>query len=98
MDPKSAEHKEDIRQINRWRRFTGDADEEWGMGRWKSRLMNMMKDKVKMQKGGFTVEQMISDKKVVSPVIRQSLQHWGYQITEHDLRNAIENGMELRDA
>ena len=55
--PDSAEHLEDLRQINRWRRFTGDADEEWGMGRWKARLLNMMKDR--MEKSKMSVEQVV---------------------------------------
>jgi hypothetical protein len=25
----------------------------------------------------------------ISPVIRQGLQHWGYQLTEHDFQKAL---------
>ena len=44
-------------------------------GRFKNRLINMIKKK-----------QTNYDDFTVSPVIRQSLQHWGYQITKNDLK------------
>ena len=38
-------YQEDLRQLGRWQRFTGAPTKENAVGRWKSRLVNMMKDK-----------------------------------------------------
>ena len=60
---------DDERQVKRWLALTGPN------GRFKKRLVNMIKDKGKT----------LNDESV-SPVIRQTLQHWGYQITSGDLK------------
>ena len=82
-----AAHQEDLRQLGRWQRFTGSTTKENAVGRWKSRLINMMKDKY--LKGGMSVDDILEDRSAISPVIRQSLQHWGYMITRKDLQDAI---------
>jgi hypothetical protein len=60
---------DDKRQIQRWLNFTGDK------GRFKNRLVNMLKNKNKKY-----------DDYSVSPVIRQGLQHWAYELIEDDLK------------
>jgi hypothetical protein len=44
-------------------------------GRFKQRLINMIKK-----------QDSTYDDISISPVIRQSMQHWGYQLTEDDLK------------
>lgn len=58
---------EDERQIKRWAGVAGKN------GRFRKRLVNMIKDKNKQ----------FNDPSV-SPRIRQTLQHWGIMITKHD--------------
>lgn len=85
--------REDERQIGRWMAFTGHGDKEGkGMGRWKRRLLNLMKDQLQVRMKGRpdsdldkNIQEVLKDTKI-SPVIRQSLQHWGYQITKEDLK------------
>merc|ERR1712070_1353740 len=91
MGKDKGRYQEDLRQLGRWQRFTGAPTKENAVGRWKSRLINMMKDKY--LKGGMTLDEILNDRKAISPVIRQSLQHWGYMITRRDLEEAI--GQEL---
>lgn len=57
-------------QIKRWQAVAGNKN-----GRWKRRLVNMIKKK----KGKY-------DDFNISPKIRQTLQHWGYQLVENDLK------------
>ena len=59
---------DDVRQINRWIRFTGPN------GRFKKRLINMINEK-----------KTTYDDFSVSPVIRQGLQQWAYQLTNDDI-------------
>ena len=47
-------------------------------GRWKLRLISMILKK----------NTKYNDE-LISPVIRQGLQHWGYQLTEQDFQNAL---------
>ena len=65
---------DDNRQIMRWLNFAGPK------GRFKNRLINMVKSK--REKGIDTSHDDYS----VSPAIRQSLQHWAYQLTEEDCK------------
>ena len=44
-------------------------------GRFKNRLINMIKKKDSKY-----------DDETISPVIRQTLQHWGYKLTSNDLK------------
>jgi len=60
---------DDKRQVDRWVKYAGEKS-----GRWRIRLINMCKKKGKKY-----------DDYSVSPVIRQGLQHWGYQITATDV-------------
>jgi hypothetical protein len=60
---------DDKRQISRW---TGVAGPK---GRWKTRLCNLVRDK-----GG--VDKVMDA--TISPVIRQNLLHWAYELTEKD--------------
>ena len=59
---------DDERQIKRW------LASSWSKGRFKNRLVNMIKKK------------MLNMHEYISPVIRQTLLHWGYQITPGDLK------------
>ena len=61
---------DDERQIKRWLALAGPN------GRFKNRLVNMIKNK----KGAKY------DDASISPVIRQTLLHWGYQITPDDIK------------
>jgi len=60
---------DDKRQVDRWVKYAGEKS-----GRWRIRLINMCNKKGKKY-----------DDYSVSPVIRQGLQHWGYQITAEDV-------------
>ena len=60
--------KDDERQINRWKRLTGEK------GRFKKMLISLIKKKNKKY-NNFSI----------SPKIRQTLQHWAYELKEHDL-------------
>lgn len=64
---------DDERQIQRWIKFAGEHS-----GRFRKNLMN----KILRKKATY-------DDESVSPVIRQSLQHWGYQLTKSDLNRYI---------
>ena len=59
----------DDHQINRWIKFAGENS-----GRWNKNLMNKI----------INADTTYGDFKI-SPIIRQSLQHWAYQLTEEDL-------------
>ena len=62
-------HKEeDIRQITRWKKFAGRDS-----GRFRKNLVTKI----------LKANKSYNDESV-SPVIRQGLQHWGYQLTEKD--------------
>ena len=61
---------DDERQIKRWLALTGPN------GRFKNRLVNMIKNKKDAK----------YDDVSISPVIRQTLLHWGYQITPGDIK------------
>ena len=61
---------DDERQIKRWIKFAGEKQ-----GRWKKNLMN------KIIKANTTFDDF-----TISPIIRQSLQHWAYQLTKEDLK------------
>ena len=50
-------------------------------GRWRSTLSGKIADSIK---GSRTVETACEDYKI-SPVVRQTLQHWGYRINPRDL-------------
>jgi hypothetical protein len=63
---------DDDRQIKRWINFTG-INLNGKIGRWKINLMNKILD----------ANSTYDDDKI-SPTIRQSLQHWGYKLTEKD--------------
>jgi hypothetical protein len=52
-------------------------------GRWRTNLMNKC---LATKTGGRTFQQCVDDLKV-SPVIRQTLQHWGYSLTAADLES-----------
>lgn len=60
--------KYDDHQINRWIKFAGETK-----GRWNKNLMNKI----------INAETTYDDYSI-SPVIRQSLQHWAYQLTKED--------------
>ena len=60
--------KYDDHQINRWIKFAGETK-----GRWNKNLMN------KIIKANTTFDDF-----TISPIIRQSLQHWAYQLTKED--------------
>ena len=60
---------DDKRQIDRWKGIASDN------GRFKKRLVNMIKDK----------KTKYDDYKI-SPKIRQTLLHWGYEITKKDCK------------
>jgi len=66
---------DDERQISRWSALTGDK------GRFKNFLINLIKKRHKkdLKKG--------LDDYLVSPKIRQVLQHWGYKLTLSDLKS-----------
>ena len=63
---------DDDRQIKRWINFTG-INSNGNIGRWKINLMN----KIIASNSSY-------DNENISPTIRQSLQHWGYKLTEKD--------------
>jgi|TARA_B110000259_G_scaffold75401_1_gene88636 hypothetical protein len=63
---------DDKRQIMRWVNFTG-INSNGNIGRWKINLMNKIKN-----------SNTTYDDEKISPTIRQSLQHWAYQLTEKD--------------
>jgi hypothetical protein len=65
---------DDDRQIKRWIKFAGEKS-----GRFIRRLIKMIKN----NNSSYNDEN-------ISPVIRQSLQHWAYQLTEEDY-NKIKN-------
>ncbi len=67
---------DDARQVKRWERCTGTK------GRWKNTLLGKI-----LKKKGATEESF--DDISISPVIRQTLLHWGYEITRKDLANKL---------
>ena len=70
--------EEDTRQIQRWLNFCGPN------GRFKRSLIN--KVKAADSKAGNPLGTSYNDPSI-SPVIRQSLQHWGYKLTRKDVTN-----------
>ena len=66
---------DDNRQINRWIKFAGETQ-----GRWNKNLMN------KIIKSDTTFDDF-----TISPIIRQSLQHWAYQLTKEDFEKYKKN-------
>ena len=65
--------EDDERQVGRWVRVAGE-----GSGRWRNFLIG------KIQRSGKRF-----DDETVSPVTRQTLQHWGYYLTKKDYRLRI---------
>ena len=63
--------EDDARQISRWRGVAGEK------GRWKNALCNKI---LAAGEGSARV-----DDTGISPVIRQTLLHWGYELTKRDL-------------
>ena len=59
----------DQKQIQRWQAIAGNDK-----GRWKKRLVNMIKKK-----------KTTYDDFIISPKIRQTLQHWGYELVSNDI-------------
>lgn len=66
---------DDHRQIIRWIKFAGETQ-----GRWNKNLMN------KIIKSDTTFDDF-----TISPIIRQSLQHWAYQLTKEDFEKYKKN-------
>ena len=66
---------DDERQISRGNGVMGKT------GRWRNALVN------KILGSGKPQEKALDDA-TISPKIRQLLQHWGYKLTAHDLKNA----------
>lgn len=64
---------DDDRQIKRWVKFAGETQ-----GRWNKNLMN------KIIKANTTYDDFS-----ISPIIRQSLQHWAYQLTKEDFEKFV---------
>lgn len=64
---------DDERQIGRWLRFAGPK------GRFRLRLANMIRKNSKQ-----SIRKKLNDYSI-SPAIRQSLQHWAYKISSHDI-------------
>jgi hypothetical protein len=75
LDSEESKLLEDRRQIDRWLKFAGPQ------GRFKTRIINMIIKKEKMENTNIEVEDA-----TISPVIRQSLLHWGYEVTEYDVK------------
>ena len=73
--------KYDDDQINRWIRFAGEKK-----GRWNKNLMNKI----------INAETTYNDYSI-SPVIRQSLQHWAYQLTDSDFNKFKKIKMNSKD-
>ena len=67
---------DDQRQVNRWLGVCGEK------GRWKRRLANMCAAK------SMNGENLYNDISI-SPVIRQTLLHWSYELTEKDVHAAM---------
>jgi len=67
---------DDKRQIQRWCACAGPT------GRWRNNLIGKV-----LQKANNTVP--YADPKI-SPVVRQTLWHWGYQLTERDVASSLE--------
>lgn len=65
---------DDERQISRWSALTGEK------GRFKNFLINLIKKRHKKD-----VKKGLDDYSI-SPKIRQVLQHWAYEIRQHDLK------------
>ena len=66
---------DDDRQITRWIKFAGETQ-----GRWNKNLMN------KIINSNTTFDDF-----TISPIIRQSLQHWAYQLTKEDFEKYKKN-------
>jgi hypothetical protein len=67
--------KDDLRQIQRWNKYAGKHS-----GRYRRRLANMC----------ITKNTKYNDI-TVSPVIRQGLLHWGYELNNIDFKNHIKS-------
>lgn len=63
---------DDLRQISRWKKCTGKT------GRWRNNLIGKIYHSGKDEDG-------LEDASI-SPVVRQTLQHWGYRVTLEDYR------------
>ena len=68
--------KDDDRQIERWKKLAGPN------GRFRKWLVTQI-----MKKGG----KEDWDNSDISPAIRQTLQHWGYRLTEKDFKQELVN-------
>lgn len=70
---------DDQRQVSRGLKVFGPS------GRWKRNLVNQIMARVKNPKDDEELLRVLSDYSI-SPKIRQLLQHWGYELTLHDLK------------
>lgn len=69
---------DDARQVKRWLACTGPK------GRWKRNVLN----KIVQQSKSLPSLEAYNDP-TISPVIRQTLLHWAYEITEQDLEEKL---------
>ena len=78
---------DDARQVSRWVGVAG------AKGRWKTRLANLCSMKAisrkSSSKGLKEDALLVYDDASISPVIRQTLQHWAYELTARDVEDAI---------
>lgn len=64
--------EDDARQIDRWNKYAGPKS-----GRWRTNLINKIKNA-----GGLSKLDDVS----ISPVVRQGLLQWGYELTSEDYK------------
>jgi hypothetical protein len=70
---------DDARQVKRWLACTGPK------GRWKRNLLNKV---VQQSKSSLSSLEAYNDP-TISPVVRQTLLHWAYEITKKDLEEKL---------
>jgi hypothetical protein len=70
---------DDARQVKRWLACTGPK------GRWKRNLLNKI---VQQQSKSLPSSKAFQDP-TISPVIRQTLLHWAYEVTEKDVEEKL---------
>ena len=71
---------DDDQQVKRWEACTGLK------GRWKRNLINKI---VQAHRANRSMDDMVEDA-TISPVIRQTLLHWAYEVTQDDVHNTLE--------
>ena len=81
IDTANKRSDDDERQIKRWQQLAGPN------GRFRKWLVTEI-----MKKGGKSKW----DDHSISPAIRQTLQHWGYKLTEKDFNQELENRKKKR--